>query len=135
VIWHGGVSRATLLAELPKMDMGWAWRHPDLEAGTLELSTKVLEYGLCGLPVLMMGSDANTAAFGPDYPLYAGTPASIIELLARVVTQKELLAEAAIRSREVAARHTFEAIREQGIGSLLPPRGVLVGEAVPCGST
>lgn len=132
VVWHGGVSRATLLAELPKMDLGWAWRHPDLETGTLELSTKVLEYGLCGLPVLMMGSPANTAAFGPDYPLYAETPEAIARLLARVADHRELLDDAATRSREIAADHTYAAIREQWVRPLLPPRGTTEEGVAAC---
>src|SRR5690606_3506360 len=27
VVWHGAVERGQLLGELPRMDVGWAWRH------------------------------------------------------------------------------------------------------------
>lgn len=121
VVWHGGVARDALLAALPAMDVGWAWRRAELERTTLELSTKVLEYGLCGLPPLMMASPANIEAFGTDYPLFASGPDAIVDLLARAAMQPELLREAAQRSRAVADRHTFAAVREQWVANLLPP--------------
>lgn len=122
VVWHGGVARDALLAALPVMNVGWAWRLAELERTTLELSTKVLEYGLCGLPSLMMASPANIEAFGTDYPLFAAGPDAIVDLLARAAKQPELLREAAQRSRAVADRHTFAAVREQWVANLLPPR-------------
>ena len=129
VVWHGGVARDALLAALPAMDIGWAWRHAELEAATLELSTKVLEYGLCGLPSIMRGGPANTEAFGGDYPLFADDADALVGILARAAVQPDLLDEAARRSREVAGRHTFAAIREHWVAALLPTRGCGTVEA------
>ena len=69
-----------------------------------------------------MASPANIEAFGTDYPLFAAGPDAIVDLLARAAKQPELLREAAQRSRAVADRHTFAAVREQWVANLLPPR-------------
>lgn len=119
VTWHRGVPRTTLLEALRSMDLGWAWRSPELEDKTLELSTKVLEYGLCGLPVLMARGPANVAAFGDDYPLFARTTADIVDLLAMAASDRGLLRDAGVRTSGVAAAHTFERIRAEYIAPLM----------------
>ena len=51
VTWHGGHSREEAMRLTASCDIGLSWRHPDLDA-SLELSTKVLEFGALGLPVI-----------------------------------------------------------------------------------
>lgn len=126
VIWHRGVSRAVLLAALPSMDIGWAWRQPALEDSTLELSTKVLEYGSSGLPVVMRHSRVNASAFGDDYPLFAQSPADIVALLEGASRDGSILRAGRDRTRSVAAAHTFERVREDHVAPLL---GLTVGGA------
>jgi glycosyltransferase involved in cell wall biosynthesis/spore maturation protein CgeB/SAM-dependent methyltransferase len=119
VTWHRGVARTTLLEALRSMDLGWAWRSPELEDNTLELSTKVLEYGLCGLPVLMARGPANVAAFGDDYPLFARTTTDIVDLLATAASDRGLLRDAGTRTTGVAAAHTFDRIRAEYLAPLM----------------
>jgi len=52
VTWHGGHSREEAMRLAASCDIGLSWRHPDLDA-SLELSTKVLEFGALGLPVIL----------------------------------------------------------------------------------
>ena len=47
VTWHGGHSREEAMRLTASCDIGLSWRHPDLDA-SLELSTKVLEFGALG---------------------------------------------------------------------------------------
>jgi glycosyltransferase involved in cell wall biosynthesis len=119
VTWHRGVARTTLLESLRSMDLGWAWRSPELEDNTLELSTKVLEYGLCGLPVLMTRGPANVAAFGNDYPFFARTVADVVDLLAMAASDRSLLRNASVRTTGVAAAHTFDRIRAEYLAPLM----------------
>lgn len=117
LIWHRGVTRDKLLSLLPTMHLGWAWRHPSLEDTTLELSTKVLEYGLCGLPVLMAPSPVNRATFGEDYPLFARASADVVDLLAGAVAER--MSTARVRLQVAASAHTFDAVRSQWVSGLL----------------
>ena len=47
MIWHGGQPRAEAMRLAADGDIGLSWRHPELDA-SLELSTKVLEFGQLG---------------------------------------------------------------------------------------
>ncbi len=64
VTWHGGHSREDALRLAASCDIGLSWRHPDLDA-SLELSTKVLEYGALGLPVILNRTPMHVGSCGP----------------------------------------------------------------------
>ncbi|MDH5831823.1 glycosyltransferase [Luteimonas sp. M1R5S18] len=129
VVWHGGVSRAELYEALSGMDVGWAWRRPELEQGTLELSTKVLEYGQCGLPCVMLPSGPNLDAFGGNYPLFAADVPALVAVLGDLAARRELRDQASTLSARVAQAHGFDHIRRTWVVPLLahgpdaPPRG------------
>ena len=73
VVWHGGHPRAGgHAARRPAATSGCRWRHPELDA-SLELSTKVLEFGALGLPVVLNRTPMHEALLGADYPLFAGS--------------------------------------------------------------
>ena len=96
VIWHGGVSREEAMAIASGADVGLGWRHPDLDA-SLELSTKVLEFGALGLPVVLNRTPMHERLLGVDYPLYAGdgesAVADVLEVAARDPETYRLAAE------------------------------------------
>ena len=73
VIWHGGQPRAEAMRLAAAGDIGLSWRHPELDA-SLELSTKVLEFGQLGLPVILNRTPMHEALLGADYPLFAASP-------------------------------------------------------------
>ena len=70
VIWHGGRSRREAIDLVARCDIGMSWRDRSLDA-SLELSTKVLEYGAVNLPVVLNRTPMHEALLGVDYPLFA----------------------------------------------------------------
>jgi glycosyltransferase involved in cell wall biosynthesis len=70
VIWHGSMTRQEAMTLAASCDIGLGWLHEDLDA-SLELSTKILEFGSMGLPVILNRSLAHEDLLGTDYPLYA----------------------------------------------------------------
>ena len=76
VTWHGGHSREEAMRLAASCDIGLSWRHPDLDA-SLELSTKVLEFGALGLPVILNRTPMHEALLGADYPLFAASLADV----------------------------------------------------------
>ncbi len=81
VTWHGGHSREDALRLAASCDIGLSWRHPELDA-SLELSTKVLEYGAIGLPVILNRTPMHEGLLGADYPLFAASLADVVDVAA-----------------------------------------------------
>jgi len=62
-------------------DIGLSWRHPELDA-SLELSTKVLEFGQLGLPVILNRTPMHEDLLGADYPLFAASLDDVADVAA-----------------------------------------------------
>ncbi|VFR35313.1 Glycosyltransferase [plant metagenome] len=121
VVWHGRTTREDVLRQLPSMSLGWAWRPAALEDHTLEISTKFLEYGLSGLPVLLNANAVVRDVLGEDYPLFARTEDQAQALLVDAAKNPELLKLAAERCQDVAGRYTIDAIRRDHLAKLIEP--------------
>jgi glycosyltransferase involved in cell wall biosynthesis len=106
VIWHGGQPRAEAMRLAAAGDIGLSWRHPDLDA-SLELSTKVLEFGQLGLPVILNRTPMHEALLGADYPLFAASLDDVADVAA-TATDPAVFALAADRTRAAAAQFTLE---------------------------
>ncbi len=124
VDWRGGMSRADALRQAAECGFGLSWRDPSMDA-SLELSTKVLELGALGLPVVLNRTPMHETLLGEDYPLFAGTDVtSVAEVIARAHNDRAVYADAAARCRDAAADHTLERAAERLRGYLteaLPP--------------
>ncbi|MBC6460899.1 glycosyltransferase [Actinomadura sp. HBU206391] len=107
VIWHGGHPREKAMAIAADSDIGLSWRRPEMDA-SLELSTKVLEFGALGLPVLLNRTPMHEALLGVDYPLFARTEDDVAEGLRLAAEDPSVYALAARRCRDAAARFTLE---------------------------
>ncbi|MFE4666680.1 glycosyltransferase family 4 protein [Streptomyces sp. NPDC056716] len=108
---HGGQPREEAMRIAGDCDLGLGWRAPELDA-SLELSTKVLEFGALGLPVVLNRTPAHEALLGTDYPLYVPGRAGLddaVAAVARAVREPGSRRLAAARCREAAARHTLSA--------------------------
>ncbi|MGH3267399.1 MAG: glycosyltransferase family 1 protein, partial [Trebonia sp.] len=81
VIWHGGQPRAEAMRLAAAGDVGLSWRHPELDS-SLELSTKVLEFGQLGLPVILNRTPMHEALLGADYPLFAASIDDVADVAA-----------------------------------------------------
>jgi glycosyltransferase involved in cell wall biosynthesis len=107
VIWHGGQPRAEAMRLAAAGDIGLSWRHPDLDA-SLELSTKVLEFGQLGLPVILNRTPMHEALLGEDYPLFAASLDDVADVAA-AATDPAVFALAAGRTSAAAAGFSMEA--------------------------
>ena len=125
VTWHGGHSREEAMRLAASCDIGLSWRHPDLDA-SLELSTKVLEFGALGLPVILNRTPMHEALLGADYPLFAASLADVATAAAAAAAEPGLYRLAADRTGHAAERFTLDRAADR-------LRGYLAG-AVPRGT-
>lgn len=120
VVHHGGTPRQEAMRIAAGCDVGLGWRHPDLDA-SLELSTKVLEFGTLGLPVVLNRTPAHEALLGADYPLFVpgrGTLDDAAEAVATAAGSKAAYRTAARSCREAAAHFSLERAAERLRGHL-----------------
>jgi glycosyltransferase involved in cell wall biosynthesis len=107
VIWHGGHPREKAMAIAAQSDVGLSWRRPEMDA-SLELSTKVLEFGALGLPVVLNRTPMHEALLGADYPLFARTKDEVADGLRVAARDPAVYALAAERCRAAASRFTLD---------------------------
>lgn len=117
VIWHGGKPRAEAMRLAAEGDIGLSWRHPDLDA-SLELSTKVLEFGQLGLPVILNRTPAHELLLGVDYPLFAASLEDVADVAMAAASSPEVFALAASRTSEAAAFYALDKAAERLRGYL-----------------
>jgi glycosyltransferase involved in cell wall biosynthesis len=138
VTWHGGHSREEAMRLAASCDIGLSWRHPDLDA-SLELSTKVLEFGALGLPVILNRTPMHEALLGADYPLFAASLADVATAAIAAGAEPGLYRLAADRTGHAAERFTLDqaakrlrgylaaAVPKGGPGGWVPPGGTAGG--------
>jgi glycosyltransferase involved in cell wall biosynthesis len=117
VTWHGGHSREDALRLAASCDIGLGWRHPELDA-SLELSTKVLEYGAIGLPVILNRTPMHEGLLGADYPLFAASLADVVDVAAAAAADPGLYRKAADRTGRAAEQFTLDRAAERLRGYL-----------------
>jgi glycosyltransferase involved in cell wall biosynthesis len=125
VTWHGGHSREEALRLAASCDIGLGWRHPEMDA-SLELSTKVLEYGAIGLPVILNRTPMHEELLGADYPLFAASLADVVDVAAAAAADPRLYQRAAGRTNRAAEQFTLDRAAERLRGYLaraLPAKG------------
>lgn len=105
LIWHGGIPRSEVARLLAEMDLALSVRDRELDA-SLELSTKVLEYGSAGLPVLLNRTLKHERLLGEDYPLFT-TLDELPEVLCLAIEDPDVWRLAAERCRAAAPRFHF----------------------------
>lgn len=112
VSWLGGMSRVDAMKKVASAHIGMSWRHPGLDA-SLELSTKVLEYGLLGLPAVLSPTPAHAHLLGADYPLFASSEAEVVDVIRSAVRDPGRYEEAARRCAVATEEHTQERATER----------------------
>ena len=124
VTWHGGHSREDALRLAASCDIGLSWRHPELDA-SLELSTKVLEYGAIGLPVILNRTPMHEGLLGADYPLFAASLTDVVDVAAAAAAEPGVFRKAADRTSRAAQQFTLDRAAERlrgYLGRALPVR-------------
>jgi glycosyltransferase involved in cell wall biosynthesis len=112
VIWHGGHPRAEAMRLSAGCDIALSWRDADLDA-SLELSTKVLECGALGIPVVLNRTPMHERLLGADYPLFAGSEADVVDVVAAAGAEPETYALARERCVAAAAGFTLDAAADR----------------------
>ncbi|HSK96618.1 MAG TPA: glycosyltransferase, partial [Euzebyales bacterium] len=112
LVWHGGVTRAQVAALLDDADIALSARHRELD-DSLELSTKVLEYGAAGVPVVLNRVPMHTELLGDDYPLFVDDLDGLVGVLADVLDQPDRWRRARDRVHRVAADFSYDRIAER----------------------
>jgi len=130
VTWHGGHSREEALRLAASCDIGLSWRHPDLDA-SLELSTKVLEFGAVGLPVILNRTPMHEDLLGTDYPLFAASLGDVAAAAAAAATDPALYRLAAGRTGRAAQQFTLGRAAERLRGYLAGGVGGVRGGGQP----
>jgi len=108
LVWHGAVARDELPALVRTMDAALSPRSSWLD-DSLELSTKILEYGASGLPVVLNRNAMQTELLGDDYPLYLDRLEDLPDVLRLAVTDRSIRETAAEATRRAAAGFSIEA--------------------------
>jgi glycosyltransferase involved in cell wall biosynthesis len=80
---------------------------------SLELSTKVLEFGALGLPVILNRTPMHEALLGADYPLFAASLADVVEVAAAAAAAPALYRLAAGRTSRAAEQFTLDRAAER----------------------
>lgn len=106
VTWHGAVPRSFAQNLIIRSDIGITWRSEEMDS-SLELSTKLLEYGTFKKAVIMNPTEMHIKLFGSDYPLYAVTEKDFREALKKSLTNPEIYEFAAQRMHDVSTKFTF----------------------------
>jgi glycosyltransferase involved in cell wall biosynthesis len=102
VRWLGGLPRADAMARVAAADFGLAWRAPDLDS-SLELSTKLLEYGALGIPAILNPTPAHVDLLGWDYPLFVRDEDEVVAAVASCVADPDRYRLARKRCQQASA--------------------------------
>lgn len=104
--WLKGIPRAEVETLIASSDIGVSWRHPELDS-SLELSTKLLEYGALGKPVLLNRNKMHEMLLGPSYPLFVNSEEEFVEKVELAFTHPAIYRDAAERLYNMAKFYTF----------------------------
>ncbi len=110
LVWHGAVSRAEVADLLTASDVALSARHPTMDA-SLELSTKVLEYGAANVPVVLNRNPLHERVFGGDYPLFIDQLDDLAGVLGTVLADPARWEQARATARRAAEDYTFGRVR------------------------
>ncbi len=108
--WVGAVSREECEHLIEDADLGIAWRSAALDNDeSVELSSKLLEYGRLGKPALVRRTKMHEDLLGGDYPLFVETEAEFMEKTEAALRDEALYAKAAEQIYNASKAFTFKA--------------------------
>lgn len=110
--WYGALTRENAQQLIVNSDIGITWRSEEMDS-SLELSTKLLEYGILRKAVIMNPTEMHMKLFGEDYPLYAVTEKDFRDAVKLALCNKDIYEFAAQRMYQVSRQFLFsEAIKK-----------------------
>jgi FkbM family methyltransferase len=132
--WHRGLPRDEALHVIATCHLGLSWRSRELD-GSLELSTKLLEYGAIGLPAVVNRTWAHEELLGRDYPLFVDERRTVLDVIEHAVRNREDLHAAAQRLSAAACDFRMDkaVLRVRGLVERVLPDLERVGYGVRAG--
>lgn len=111
LVWRGGLARAEVAGLLREGGVALSYRDPAMNE-SLELSTKILEYGAAGLAVILNRTPMHERLLGPDYPLFVEGRADLAAAMRAALEDPERRARAADACRIASAAFTSPRVYE-----------------------
>lgn len=106
--WVGAISRKESLDLVKASDLGFAYRSESIDNDkSVELSTKFLEYGINGKPVVVRKIKQYENLLGEDYPLYCNSYDELVDKLILAFTDKEVYRKAALACYKASQKYQF----------------------------
>lgn len=109
VVWHGAVPRDEVIRLLSQGGIAlslWDYGHGST-MNDLVVSTKLLDYCLAGVPVILNRTAAQATILGADYPLFVQTADEALPLIRGLLRDPDLYRAAAERCRAAAEAFTY----------------------------
>jgi hypothetical protein len=114
VNWLKGLNREDAGKLVEDSDLGLCWRSEVIDnERSMELSTKLLEYGRLGKPVLVRRIPIHERLLGADYPFYVNTEEDLLEKIKLAFSAPVLYEKAARKVYEVSLNHSFSEVSRQ----------------------
>lgn len=109
VTWHGAVARDEVIRILSRGGIAlslWDYRHGST-MNDLVVSTKLLDYCLAGVPVILNRTAAQETILGADYPLFVRSPDEALPVIRSLLADPVLYRAAAERCRGAAEAYSY----------------------------
>lgn len=108
--WVGAVSREKCQEIIENSDIGISWRSAFLDNdNSVELSSKLLEYGRLGKPALVRRTKMHEDLLGKDYPLFVDSEEDVIAKVTNIFQNEDLYFESARKMYNASLQYTFQA--------------------------
>lgn len=116
VSWVGPATRKEVARIISNADIGLGWRAPVLDS-SLELSSKILEYGASFAAPLLNKTADHTDLLGHNYPLFISedSPEHVADT---IVTNLQRIGEARTAARDIADLHSSSILTERLVSDL-----------------
>eukprot|EP00130_Batrachochytrium_dendrobatidis_P008569 XP_006683444.1 hypothetical protein BATDEDRAFT_93206 [Batrachochytrium dendrobatidis JAM81] len=117
--WIGTVSREESVNFIQSSDVGFAYRSEEIDNDhSLELSTKFLEYGINGKPIIARRTAQYEALLGEDYPLFANNEGELYQKLLLAFEDKEVYKNAALKCYAASEDYQISRVSKQVLSRL-----------------
>jgi glycosyltransferase involved in cell wall biosynthesis len=106
--WVGAISRSQSIDFIQNSDVGVSWRTHQIDNDqSMEISTKLLEYGSLGKPTLMRRTIIHENLFGRDYYLFVDNEEEFVEKAYEIFNNPQLYYKTAKTIYEACKKYTF----------------------------
>jgi glycosyltransferase involved in cell wall biosynthesis len=112
LVWHGAVSRAEVADLLAGCTLALSARDPSMDA-SLELSTKLLEYGAANVPMVLNRTAMHERLLGGDYPLFVDRLDDLPDVIGRTLDDVAVWETARDAAHAAVQPFTMPAVRER----------------------